>query len=162
MGEPQRYSELQFKRRSLQAFADTVLKDGKKRGRYYRIGAISAVVKRAMRKQGVKLLSQDLVITDDVILKYPHHPKASKGATLEQSKYYVLDRIVRHPQHVYQDITSDKYFVFVFAGKHSNGRVIKAIVQPNKKIRGKTFNWLKSIGVVERRALNHIQYKKLK
>lgn len=148
--------------KTVQGFADEVLADGYSRGREFRIGTFNEVAQRELQNQKIELNSKDVVITDDVILKYVSHPKRDKNAELPANRYDKLKNIVNNPTHVYID-TKQKNLVFVFTSKKEKGKVIKAIIQPNKKVGKKRTNKLKSIGVVDAHNItNDKQFKKIK
>ena len=147
--------------------AAKVKKDGKARGEKYNFGKINRVVEREMRKKDIPLKSTNVVMRDDTILKYEDHPKAAKGAVLPPNKYYLLDKLVRKPTHIYVDTTKGKP-MFVYTTRYSSGKVIKAIIEVNYKANKMTYNSLKSVGIVDKDKMNSTlsngkrQYKKIK
>lgn len=146
---------------TVQQFADSVLAYGMSRGKELKIGTLNEYAQRELENQKINLVSKDVLITDDVIMKYTDHPKRAKGATLPANKYGRLKNIVNNPKHIYID-TKQKDLVLVFADKGSNGKVVKAIIQPNFKKGKRVFNKVKSIGVVDARHMKQSQYKKIK
>lgn len=146
---------------TVQQFADSVLADGMSRGKELKIGSLNEYALRELENMKVNLESKDVIITDDVIMKYTTHPKQSKGATLPPNQYGRLKNIVNNPKHIYID-TKQKDLVLVFTDKGSKGKVVKAIIQPNFKKGKRVFNKVKSIGVVDARHMKQSQYKKIK
>ncbi|MDE6428351.1 MAG: hypothetical protein K2K59_05305, partial [Muribaculaceae bacterium] len=122
---------------TIQDFTDNVLNDGVSRGKEFRIGALNEAVQRELSNMEIELKSDDVVITDDVIIKYVNHAKKAKDATLPFNQYDKLQDIVNNPEHIYID-TKQKELVCVFTGKENKGKIIKAMIAPNGKKGGTT------------------------
>ena len=147
---------------TIQDFADKVLSDGFSRGRELRIGTLNEAVQREMQNMKADIDNTDVVITDDVIIKYVNHPKNAKNETLPENQYNKLKNIVNNPKHIYID-TKQNNLVFVFTSKENKGKIIKAIIQPNFKKGSRVYNKVKSIGVVDANQISkQRQYKKIK
>lgn len=147
--------------RDLQTFADKVLKTGKSKGSIYKFGNINRAVVRYMQKQGLKLESQLTVILDKTILKYKNHPKRKKGAVVSFKCFVMVEAAVKRPMNVYID-TKRNRLVFVSSVKYSSRKVLKVVVEPNYKIKGKKYNVVTSIGVVPKENMGNPQYHKIK
>ena len=146
----------------LQQFADSVISDGLKRGREMVVGSINYDIVSDLRGKGIELETTDVVITDGVIMKYLNHPKASKGATVDPKKYWLVERTLKSPTHIYEH-KDGKYLVYVNTRAYAKGRVLKIVVQPNYRHKGQTKNLLKSIGVVNTGNMdNTTDYRKIK
>ena len=145
----------------LQAFADAVLADGKKRGRELVVGSISNDVVVDLQQKGVTLETTDVIIDDAVIVKYIKHVKNQKGATVEIKKYWMVEKTLRNPTHIYED-TGQNYLVYVNTRAYVRGRTLKVVVHPNYKTKGRTFNYLKSIGVIYTEDMLGKQFRKIK
>ncbi len=146
---------------TIQEFADTVLSDGYSRGRELKIGNLNEVACRELQNMRISLHSSDVVLTDDVVMKYVSHPKQAKNAVLLRNRYAMIKNIVNNPKNIYID-KNQRNLVFVFTGKYTGDKVIKAIIQPNFKKGKKTYNKLKSIGIVESHHMKQPQFKKIK
>lgn len=145
----------------LQAFADAVLADGKKHGRELVVGSISNDVVMDLQQKGVTLETTDVIIDDAVIVKYIKHVKNKKGATVDSHKYWLVEKTLRNPTHIYED-TEQKYLVYLNTRTYAKRKVIKVVIHPNFKNNGRTFNLLKSIGVVEATKMDSPQYRQIK
>lgn len=145
----------------LQAFADAVLADGKKRGRELVVGSISNDVVVDLQQKGVTLETTDVIIDDAVIVKYIKHVKNQKGATVDIKKYWMVEKTLRNPTHIYED-TGQNYLVYVNTRAYVRGRTLKVVVHPNYKTKGRTFNYLKSIGVIYTEDMLGKQFRKIK
>ena len=145
----------------LQAFADAVLADGKKRGRELVVGSISNDVVMDLQQKGVTLETTDVIIDDAVIVKYIKHVKNKKGATVDSYKYWLVEKTLRNPTHIYED-TEQKYLVYLNTRTYAKRKVIKVVIHPNFKNNGRTYNLLKSIGVVEATKMDSPQYRQIK
>ena len=145
----------------LQAFADIVLADGRKRGRELVIGAITNDVIMDLQQKGIMLETTDIVINDAVIVKYVKHVKSQKGATVSNRRYWMVERTLKSPTHIYED-TEQKYLVYVNTRAYMKGKILKVIIHPNYKNNGRTYNLLKSIGVVDGTKMDSPQYRKIK
>lgn len=145
----------------LQAFADMVLADGKKRGREIIVGTINDDVVADLQQKGVTLETTDIIINDAVIVKYIKHVKNQKGAAVAPDRYWLVEKTLRNPTHIYED-TEQKYLVYVNTRAYGRGKVLKDIVHPNFTIKDRTFNYLKSIGVVRIENMKELQFRKIK
>ena len=145
----------------LQAFADAVLADGMKRGRELVVGSISKEVIMDLQQKGVTLETTEVTIDDAVIVKYIKHVKNQKGAVVASNKYLMVEKTLRNPTHIFED-TGQNYLVYVNTRAYSRGRALKVIVHPNYKTKGRTINYLKSIGVVDSTKMYSPQFRKIK
>lgn len=152
------------KRRSvkgLQSFANKVLARGRANGSFYVFGRTSLAFLRDLVKRGVNIKSDKAAVTDDVILKYRDHPKKKKGATLDTSRFRMLESAVKKPKNVYVD-TNRNRLVYVTSVKYSQRKVLKAVIEPNQKIGKRYFNKVVSFGVVNKENMRTKQYAKIK
>lgn len=145
----------------LQAFADAVLADGKKRGRELVVGTISNDVVMDLQQKGMILETTDVTIDDAVIVKYIKDVKKQKGATVANNRYWLVEKTLRNPTHIYED-TEQKYLVYLNTRAYAKKKVIKVVIHPNFKSNGRTYNLLKSIGVVETTKMESPQYRQIK
>lgn len=145
----------------LQGFANNVLNDGKSRGRSYELSKIDRTVKRDMNKKGISLETDIVTIKDNTVLKYVSHPKRAKGAAIDLNKFWMVEKAVTKPNHIYED-TKQNQLVYVYSSRYTKGKTLKVVIQPNYKEKGKVYNILKSIGVVAKEDMNGAQYRKIK
>ena len=76
-------------------------------------------------------------------------------------KYWMVEKTLRNPTHIFED-TGQNYLVYVNTRAYSRGRALKVIVHPNYKTKGRTINYLKSIGVVDSTKMYSPQFRKIK
>lgn len=149
-------------------FAKEVIADGKVRGRRMRIGRLKNLFGvRGMRRQGFDR-SAPLWLTDDTILKYTNHPKASKGATVPVNLLPALARALDNPKHIYLDTSSKNKnkgnIIYIGTINHPQYRdkVIKAVIHIDFTRNGETYHKVKSYGIVDRVDMKGKQYRKMK
>ena len=115
-----------------------------------------------LQQKGVTLETTDVIIDDAVIVKYIKHVKNQKGATVDINKYWMVEKTLRTPTAIYEH-TIGKYLVYISTRSYSSRKVLKIIVQPNYERKGRLFNYLKSIGVVnEDNMADQSNYRKIK
>ena len=145
----------------LQTFADAVLADGMKKGRELVVGSISKEVVLDLQLKGITLETTEVTIDDAIIVKYIKHVKNQKGAVVASNKYWMVEKTLRNPTHIFED-TGQNYLVYVNTRAYSRGRALKVIVHLNYKTKGRTINYLKSIGVVDSTKMYSPQFRKIK
>lgn len=145
----------------LQAFANAVLADGMKKGRELVVGSISKEVVMDLQQKGITLETKDVTIDDTVIVKYIKHVKNQKGAVVASDRYWMVEKTLRNPTHIFED-TGQNYIVYVNTRAYSRGRALKVVVHPNYKSKGRTLNYLKSIGVIYTVDMKGRQFRKIK
>lgn len=146
---------------SLQQFADEVFADGKKRGKTLIIGTIQSEIKLDYESKGFFLESEEVVIDDGTLLKYKVNTKEKKEAVIDNSRFAEVVEVVNNPAHIYED-TNQRDIVYVGTRDYATGKVLKIVIHPNYKKKGKVFNYAKSIGVVNEREMNHPQFRIIK
>lgn len=147
--------------RDLQTFADKVIKVGKPKGSLYKFGNVTRTVAKYMQRQGLKLETQTTAILDKTILKYRNHPKRKKGAVVGFKRFIMVEAAVKKPKNVYIDAKRNR-LVFVPSVKYSPAKVLKVVIEPNQRIKGKRYNVVTSIGVVDKIDMRGKQYRKIK
>lgn len=85
---------------SLRQFAEELLALGKGNGMMVEVARFSDLVIEDARKKGVELYSSKIVVTQNTIFKYVHHPKAKKGAVVPVSNYDLIEKALRTPLHI--------------------------------------------------------------
>lgn len=127
----------------------------------YVFGNANKAYLRDLAKRGIEVKSDKVAITDKTILKYVNHPKRQKGATVSTNRFVMVEAAVKHPKNIYIDLNRDR-IVYVGSVKYSKGKVLKVIIEPNQNFKGKFYNQVVSIGVVNKTNMNSKQYKKIK
>jgi hypothetical protein len=132
-----------------------------KRGRELVVGSISKEVVMDLQQKGIILETTEVTINDAVIVKYIKHVKNQKGAVVASDKYWMVEKTLRNPTHIYEDI-GQNFLVYVNTRAYSRGRALKVVIHPNFKTKGRTLNYLKSIGIVRTINMNELQFRKIK
>lgn len=123
----------------------------------YKFGNINRTVARYMREQRLTLESLTTIISDKTILKYRNHPKRKKGAVVSFKRFVM----VKKPRNVYID-TNRNRLVFVSSVKYASNKVLKVVVEPNQNVKGRRYNVVTSIGIVDKVDMRGRQYDKIK
>lgn len=154
--------------RKVIGFAEDVITDGKTRGRKIKIGRVNNFMgKNKFRQRGFDRTAP-LYLTDDTVIKYIHHPKGKKGATVPVKLLPAVVRALNNPKHIYQDMSSKNIrsgnMIYVGTLRHPGyrGKVIKAVVHANFTRNGEVFHKVKSFGIVDRTNMGDQQYRKIK
>lgn len=152
----------------VQRFVDKTLADGKPRGRAMFVSNIPNKIFQALRKQGINLVSDQIFLPDNTILKYRNHPKAQRGAALPFKQFWKSVNISRNPKNIYVQNDRGKIIFILSSRAEKSPKVIKLIIDPFYKRKGETFCAITSIGVIEQRAMDikdkdgDRKYKKVK
>lgn len=146
---------------TIQQFADMVRDDAKPRGRIIYAGEIPAEIRSDYESKGLRLESNEVLIDDATIIKYINHPKEAKGAVIDKDRYDEVAQVINYPTSIYEDI-NQKDIIFVGTRYYSTGKVLKVVIHPNYKRKGRTYNLAKSIGVVDIADMNGKQYRQIK
>lgn len=138
------------RREAVQRFVDSVLKDGKPRGRAMVVSTTPSGIYSDFRNKGMFMRSDHIVLPDKTVLKYRDHPKKAKNATLPFKEFWKLANIVSKPKNIFLDIKK-KNWVYLCASRASDtGKVVKVVIEPNYRFKGKTVNAITSIGVIQK------------
>ncbi len=147
---------------NLRQFAEELLANGKGNGQMVEVAQLDNKVIEDLANKGVVLQSLSIVVTQQAIFKYVHHPKTKKGAVIPIEKYDLIEKALTIPLHIYED-TAQKEIVYVFTHPYETERLVKVVVHPNYKLTRKVVaNVAKSWGVIERSKMNEPQFKLLK
>lgn len=153
---------MEYYQGSLRQFAEELLSKGRGNGQMVIVAALDSKVVEDMKNKGVALQSVSIVVTQQAVFKYAHHPKERKGAVIHVNDYELIENTLRFPLHIYEDI-AQKEFVYVFTHPFAEEKLIKVVVHPNYKLNRKTVvNLAKSWGIVEKCKMNHPQFRLLK
>ncbi len=148
--------------RDLQGFADKVLARRQVRGSIYVFGELSRKILNDLRTKGVELKSSKAVIKDETILKYPKHGKREKGAVVNFKRFRMVEAAVKHPKNVYIDNNRKPRLIYVADTKYAKGKVLKVVIEPNRKVRRKYYHEVVSIGVVNAYNMKDKNFIKIK
>ena len=147
---------------SLREFAEELLANGRGNGQMIVVAQLDNKVVKDMSSKGVALQSMSIVVTQQAIFKYAHHPKMKKGAVIPVEQYDLIEKALNTPLHIYED-TAQKELVYVFTNPFKHKRLVKVVVHPNYKLNGKTIiNAAKSWGFVSEESLENPQFVLIK
>ena len=147
---------------SLKEFAEELLANGKGNGQMVVVAQLDDKVIEDMGNKGVALQSIFIVVTQQAVFKYAHHPKSKKGAVIPVEHYDLIEKALTTPLHIYED-TAQKELVYVFTHPYEQSKLVKVVVHPNYKLNGKTIvNAAKSWGFVEESKMKALQYTLIK
>ena len=153
---------MDFYQGSLRQFAEELLANGRGNGQMIVVAQLDDKVVEDMSSKGVALQSTFIVVTQQAVFKYAHHPKSKKGAVIPVEHYDLIEKALTTPLHIYED-TAQKELVYVFTHPFEHERLVKVVVHPNYKLNGKTIiNAAKSWGLVEESKMNAPQYVLIK
>ena len=147
---------------SLKQFAEELLANGKGNGQILVVARLDDKVIEDMSNKGVALQSLSIVVTQQAIFKYAHHPKSKKGARIPVEHYDLIEKALTTPLHIYED-TTQKEFVYVFTHPYEQNKLVKVVVHPNYKMSGKQIvNATKSWGIVKEEDMLGKQFRMIK
>ena len=98
---------------SLRQFAEELLAKGRGNGQMVIVAQLDDAIIKDMNKKGVALQSDSIVVTQQAVFKYAHHPKSKKGAVIPIEQYDLIENALKTPLHIYED-TAQKELVYVF------------------------------------------------
>ena len=153
---------MEYYQGSLREFAEELLSIGKGNGMMVEVAQLDEMVVVDMNNKGVTLQSVSIVVTQQAIFKYAHHPKSKKGAVIPVEQYDLIEQALNTPLHIYED-TAQKELVYVFTNPFEQERLVKVVVHPNYKLKGKTIvNATKSWGIVKEEDMFGKQFRMIK
>ena len=143
---------------SLRQFAEELLAKGRGNGQMVIVAQFDDAIIKDMNKKGVTLQSDSIVVTQQAVFKYAHHPKSKKGAVIPIEQYDLIENALKTPLHIYED-TAQKELVYVFTHPFEQSKLVKVVVHPNYRLNGKTIiNAAKSWGFVSIESLENPQF----
>lgn len=147
---------------SLRQFAEELLANGRGNGQMIVVAQVDDKVVEDMNNKGVTLHSISIVVTQQAIFKYVHHPKSKKGAVIPIEHYDLIEKALITPLHIYED-TAQKELVYVFTHPFEKRKLVKVVVHPNYRLDGKNIiNAAKSWGFVSEESLENPQFVLIK
>ena len=153
---------MDYYRGSLRQFAEELLTNGRGNGKMILVAQVDDKVVEDMNNKGVVLQSVSIVVTQQAVFKYAHHPKSKKGTIIPVEHYDLIEKALITPLHIYED-TAQKELVYVFTHPHEERKLVKVVVHPNYKLNGKTIiNAAKSWGFVSEESLENPQFVLIK
>ena len=153
---------MDFYHGSLKEFAEELLANGKGNGQMVVVAQLDDKVIEDMINKGVALQSVNIVVTQQAVFKYAHHPKSKKGAVIPVEHYDLVEKALTTPLHIYED-TAQKELVYVFTHPYEQSKLVKVVVHPNYKMSGKQIiNATKSWGIVKEEDMLGKQFRIIK
>lgn len=153
---------MEYYQGSLREFAEELLANGRGNGQMVEVARLDESVIIDMDKKGALLQSFSIVVTQQAIFKYAHHPKEKKGAVIPVEQYDLIELALNGPLHIYED-TAQKEIVYVFTHPTEYEKLVKVVVHPNYKLGHKTIiNVAKSWGFVSLESMDNPQFVLIK
>ena len=147
---------------SLRQFAEELLANGRGNGQMIVVAQLDDEVIEDMSNRGVTLQSVSIVVTQQAVFKYAHHPKARKGVIIPVEQYDLIEKALTTPLHIYED-TAQKELVYVFTHPYDERKLVKVVVHPNYKMSGRQIiNATKSWGIVKEEDMLGKQFRMIK
>ena len=144
---------------SLKDYAEMLLKDKRGDGSVISLGEIHEAVLKELSKRKIQLVDTRIVVDQHSVTKYFAHPKNRKGAVLPMAEYGLIEEAVKKPQKIYED-ASHGDLVYVYSSPYQAKKLLKLVIQPNYHKNGRTYNNIKSWGIVQAVNLNNpTQYR---
>lgn len=153
---------MEYYQGSLRQFAEELLAKGRGNGQMVIVAQLDGAIIKDMNKKGMVLQSESIVVTQQTVFKYVHHPKSKKGAVIPIEQYDLIENALKTPLHIYED-TAQKELVYVFTHPFEQSKLVKVVVHPNYRLNGKTIiNAAKSWGFVSVESLENPQFVLIK
>lgn len=153
---------MEYYQGSLRQFAEELLSKGRGNGQMIVVAQLDDKVVEDISRKGVVLQSISIVVTQQSVFKYAHHPKSKKSAVIPVEQYDLIEKALTMPLHIYED-TAQKELVYVFTHPFEQERVVKVVVHPNYKLKGRgCINAAKSWGFVSLESLSNPQFVLIK
>ena len=83
---------MEFYQGSLRQFAEELLTNGRGNGQMIVIAQFDAIIIEVMSNKGIALQSTAIVVTQQAVFKYAHHPKSKKGAAIPIEHYDLIEK----------------------------------------------------------------------
>lgn len=153
---------MEYYQGSLRQFAEELLAKGRGNGQMVIVAQLDDAIIKDMNKKGMVLQSESIVVTQQTVFKYVHHPKSKKGAVIPIEQYDLIENALKTPLYIYED-TAQKELVYVFTHPFEQSKLVKVVVHPNYRLNGKTIiNAAKSWGFVSVESLENPQFVLIK
>ena len=144
---------------SLKDYAEMLLKDKRGDGSVINLGKIHEAIIKELSKRDIQLVDTRIIVDQHTVTKYFAHPKGRKGAVLPMEEYGLIENAAKKPQKIYED-ASHGDLVYVYSYPYQEGRLLKLVIQPNYHKNGKTYNNIKSWGIIQiANLINPVQYR---
>lgn len=144
---------------TLKDYAEMLLKDGRGDGSVMCLGEVHETVIKELSRRDIQLADTRIIVDQHSVTKYFAHPKNQKGAVLPMSEYGLIEEAVKMPLKIYED-ASHGDLVYVYSYPYQNWKLLKLVIQPNYHKSGRTYNNIKSWGIVQAANLNNpTQYR---
>lgn len=153
---------MEYYQGSLREFAEELLANGRGNGQMVEVARLHDVVIEDAKQKGLELCSEMIVVMQNTIFKYAHHPKSKKGANVPIDDYELIEKALIDPLHIYEDPIQNE-IIYVFTYPYDEKKMVKVVVHPNYKLKRKiTINAAKSWGIVVKEAFDNAQYRLIK
>ena len=139
---------------SLKDYAEMLQKDGRGDGSVINLGEIHESIVEELLRKDIKLVDHRIIVDQHTVTKYFNHPKDKKGAVLPLEEYGLVEKAAKNPQEIYED-ASHGDLVYVYSHPYQEGKALKLVIQPNFSRNGRTYNYIKSWGIVQNANLNN-------
>lgn len=153
-----KHCKLKYYNGTFSEFANEVLSHGRGEGSVCRVCEIAQPILNDMKMRGVELLAKAIIITQRQVFKYRRHPKTKKGANIPVEEYAIIEKALKNPTHIYEDIVQ-KRLVYVCTHPYHGSRLVKVVVEPNYRSHGTIVNLAKSWGIVQKENMRSAQYR---
>ena len=144
---------------SLREYAEMLLKKKRGDGSVISLGEIHESVVMELLKKKIILVDTRIIADQRSVTKYFSHPKNRKGAVVPIEKYELVEKAANSPQKIYED-ASHGDLVYVYSYPYQEGKSLKLVIHPNYYKNGRTYNNIKSWGIIQTANLNNpTQYR---
>ncbi|MCM1519149.1 MAG: hypothetical protein NC117_10965 [Pseudoflavonifractor sp.] len=141
-----------------------MIRDGYARGRRIKVGDMAQFMGKGLARRNGFGRKEPIYLYDKTIIKYLHHPKRLKGATVPDNLMNLMIKAVQRPKNIYRDVhpkNADKLILVGTIPKEKN-KLIKAVIHTRYNIRGYRYHVLKSYGIIEKRNIETRDYLKIR
>lgn len=144
---------------SIKEYVDMILKEKRGNGSVIYLGKIHESIVNELSKKGLILVDTRIIVNQHSITKYFNHPKGKKGAVLPIEEYGLIEKAAKSPDKIYED-ASHGGLVYIYSIPYQGKKLLKLVIQPNYYKNGRTYNNIKSWGIVQEANLNNpTQYR---
>lgn len=113
--------------------------------------------------QGAKLHRTDVITNAHTILKYVKHGKKSKGAVLPFEDLDYISKAILNPDKVYLQTSGKGKGCYIMTTPYKQkDRVVKVVIHTNYHKKNRTFNSIRSWGIVKESSINNGEVAQIK
>ena len=144
---------------SLKEYAEMLLKDKRGDGSVVCLGEIHKSIIKELSKRNLRLVDKRIIVDQHSVTKYFTHPKGKKGSALPVEEYDLIEKASKNPQKIYEDASYGD-LVYIYSYPYQERKLLKLVIQPNYYKNGRTYNNIKSWGLIQTGNLNNpTQYR---